>query len=332
MDVVLELADEYLLNDVYAHFFPYPSQSQSNFLPSLNSTDACASTSSPYDTSSTYKTGMTPMSSIPRENIWRQTTSLFVIALLGAYALYFLFCSISYYFIFDRRLEHHPRFLKNQIAMEIKSSLIAAPVIDIMTIPWFLGEVRGYSRLYNNVDEYGWTYFALSIGMYLLFTDLCIYWIHRLEHHPKIYKYIHKPHHKWVMPTPWSALAFHPVDGYAQSLPYHIFVYLFPLHRYLYVGLFVFVQLWTILIHDGDMISGHILERYINSPAHHTLHHLYFSCNYGQYFTWADSFWDSYREPRPDLDPIHESLRMMRKKGLLDENDNPIPQVDKKKE
>jgi lathosterol oxidase len=84
------------------------------------------------------------------------------------------------------------------------------------------------------------------------------------------------------VPTPWAALAFHPVDGYAQSLPYHIFVYVFPLHKYLYLGLFVFVQLWTILIHDGDMISGHFFERYINSPAHHTLHHLYFTCNYGQ--------------------------------------------------
>ena len=61
-----------------------------------------------------------------------------------------------------------------------------------------------------------------------------------------------------------------------------IFVYLFPLHRYLYMVLFVFVQLWTILIHDGDMITGHFFERYINSPAHHTLHHLYFTCNYGQ--------------------------------------------------
>lgn len=106
-----------------------------------------------------------------------------------------------------------------------------------------------------------------------------------------------------------------------------MFVYVFPLHKYLYIGLFVFVQIWTILIHDGDMISGHLLERYINSPAHHTLHHLYFTCNYGQYFTWADSYFDSYRAPMPELDPLHESLRMMKKKGLIDEDGNPIQQV-----
>lgn len=30
------------------------------------------------------------------------------------------------------------------------------------------------------------------------------------------------------------------------------------------------------------MITGHWLETVINGPAHHTLHHLYFTVNYGQ--------------------------------------------------
>jgi sterol desaturase/sphingolipid hydroxylase (fatty acid hydroxylase superfamily) len=33
---------------------------------------------------------------------------------------------------------------------------------------------------------------------FLLFTDYCIYWIHRWLHLPMFYKYIHKPHHKWI--------------------------------------------------------------------------------------------------------------------------------------
>jgi Fatty acid hydroxylase superfamily len=36
------------------------------------------------------------------------------------------------------------------------------------------------------------------LSSFLLVTDYCIYWIHRLEHHPAVYKHIHKPHHKWV--------------------------------------------------------------------------------------------------------------------------------------
>ena len=30
------------------------------------------------------------------------------------------------------------------------------------------------------------------------------------------------------------------------------------------------------------MVTGHFLEKFINGPAHHTLHHLYFTVNYGQ--------------------------------------------------
>jgi Delta7-sterol 5-desaturase len=71
------------------------------------------------------------------------------------------------------------------------------------------------------------------------------------------------------------------------------------------------------------MITGHPLEKIINGPAHHTLHHLYFTVNYGQvscnkvplgmtfvhnlqYFTWADRVGGSYRQPESHLDPLLE--------------------------
>ena len=54
------------------------------------------------------------------------------------------------------------------------------------------------------------------------------------------------------------------------------------------------------------MITGHALEKVINGPAHHTLHHLYFTVNYGQYFTWADRWGGSYRQPLAELDPLLE--------------------------
>ena len=84
------------------------------------------------------------------------------------------------------------------------------------------------------------------------------------------------------VPTPFASHAFHPLDGYLQSVPYHLFIFLFPIQRHLYLGLFVAVNFWYIFIHDSDMITGHPLEKVINGPAHHTLHHLYFTVNYGQ--------------------------------------------------
>jgi Delta7-sterol 5-desaturase len=54
------------------------------------------------------------------------------------------------------------------------------------------------------------------------------------------------------------------------------------------------------------MVTNHPLETIINGPAHHTLHHLYFTVNYGQYFTWADRWSGTYRQPAPELDPLIE--------------------------
>ncbi|KAI0649331.1 hypothetical protein C8Q79DRAFT_507191 [Trametes meyenii] len=248
----------------------------------------------------------TVASAWPRDYLPRQIISLFILTWVGIHALYFIFAGLSYKYIFNHEMMKHPRFLKNQVKLEIESSMRAFPGMTLLTLPWFVGEVRGYSKLYKNVDEYGWGYLLFSVLFFLVFTDYCIYWIHRWEHHPLLYKWLHKPHHKWIIPTPFSSHAFHPLDGYAQSLPYHIFIYLFPMHQKLYLGVFVFVNFWSILIHDSDMITGHPLETIINGPAHHTLHHIYFTVNYGQYFTWADRMGKSYRQPLSELDPMNE--------------------------
>ncbi|KAF9237661.1 C5-sterol desaturase [Melanogaster broomeanus] len=293
MDLILHFVDEYLLDNVWARLVP------------LN--DHFVDTSSQPLSSANFSTiSVAPQSAWARDYIPRQLLSLSAITLLGIHLLYFIFAGLSFQFIFNHDMMRHPRFLKDQIKMEIQTSLYAFPGMTLLTLPWFQAEVMGYSRLYDNVDEYGWIYLVLSIPFFLLFTDYAIYWVHRILHHPSIYKTFHKPHHKWIIPTPFASHAFHPVDGYLQSVPYHLFIFIFPLHRWLYLALFVFVNFWSIFIHDSDMITGHPLEHVINGPAHHTLHHLYFTVNYGQYFTWADRVGGSYRQPDSSLDPLLE--------------------------
>ncbi|CAG8718361.1 25909_t:CDS:2 [Dentiscutata erythropus] len=166
------------------------------------------------------------------------------------------------------QLMKHPKFLKNQIRKEITLSVTGFPLTSLVTVPWFLGEVRGYSKLYDDINDYGFLYGIFSIILYLFFTDMCIYWIHRWLHHPLIYKNLHKPHHRWIIPTPYSSHAFHPLDGYVQSCEY--------------------------------LSSG----SFINGAAHHSLHHLYFNYNYGQYFTLWDKICGSHRFPSEEqFDP-----------------------------
>ncbi|TFK93979.1 hypothetical protein K466DRAFT_572175 [Polyporus arcularius HHB13444] len=324
MDIVLKLADDYVLDRAWAALLPVSAfttatsnaaglyNASSHVLPPASQPSAWSQLISyiphPPLTSELLTAPLVESGNVasawPRDYMPRQLISLFVMTLIGIHVLYFLIAGLSYKYIFNHDMMKHPRFLKNQVKLEIQCSLKAFPGMTLLTVPWFLAEVRGHSKLYDDVSEYGWGYFVFSIFFFLLFTDYCIYWIHRGEHHPICYKWLHKPHHKWLIPTPFSSHAFHPLDGYAQSIPYHLFIHLFPLHRMLYLGLFVFVNIWSILIHDSDMITGHPLETIINGPAHHTLHHLYFTVNYGQYFTWADRMGNSYRQPLSELDPM----------------------------
>ncbi|CAG8492305.1 1614_t:CDS:2 [Diversispora eburnea] len=66
-------------------------------------------------------------------------------------------------------LMKHPKFLKNQIRKEIRLAALGFPLTSLVTVPWFLGEVRGYSRLYENINDYGWTYGLFSIALFLFF-------------------------------------------------------------------------------------------------------------------------------------------------------------------
>ncbi|PWN32464.1 putative sterol delta 5,6-desaturase [Meira miltonrushii] len=325
MDFVLQMADDLVLDRFWAWAVPALPRSLANAGSShhavsntIRSSKVAGARPSSSTTSnftshlsnawaSNATSGMEALDGVSawgRDHLLRQCLSLYAITFLGILLLYFSFAGFSYYFVFNHDMKNHPRFLKNQVKLEIQCSLRAFAPLDLLTLPWFIAEVRGHSMLYENISDYGLAYAIFSIPFFLVFTDACIYWVHRLEHHPRLYKHIHKPHHKWLVPTPFASHAFHPLDGYAQSLPYHIFVFLFPLHRFIYIGLFVFVNCWSILIHDSDMICNSPLEKVINGPSHHTLHHLYFNVNYGQYFTGCDRLGGSYRAPKAEDDPL----------------------------
>lgn len=163
--------------------------------------------------------------------------------------VYFICATLSYLFIFDHATFTHPKYLKNQVRLEITQAFTALPVIAIFTVLFFVVEVRGYAKLYDApADAPFWLYNVLQFPFFICFTDFFIYWIHRGLHHPRVYKTLHKPHHKWIMPTPYASHAFHPLDGFAQSVPYHVFPFIFPLNKVAYIILFAFINVWTVFI------------------------------------------------------------------------------------
>jgi len=134
MDLVLSICDDLFLDTVWSRALPSP----------LNHA----------------------ISSWPRDYIPRQLVSLTVVTLIGIHAFYFIFAWISYRYVFNHEMMNHPRFLKNQIKLEIQTSLWSFPGMTLLTLPWFQAEIMGYSRLYDRVEDYGWPYLLFSTLLY----------------------------------------------------------------------------------------------------------------------------------------------------------------------
>lgn len=209
--------------------------------------------------------------------------------------MYVAFATLSYYLMFDKRTLKHPKFLKNQIWQEIKMTNTSMPIAAIFYAPIILLEVRGYSRLYDTTDDGpGWWYNILQVPLFSLFSELYVYGIHRLLHHPIAYKHIHKSHHKWIVPTPFASHAFHPIDALLHSLQFRIFPFIFPLQKVVHIVLFVFANFFSIVVHDVNFIPNNPI---VLSSASHAIHHSDFVVNFGQYSTIFDRLGGTYRSP-----------------------------------
>lgn len=150
MDLLLHIADEYLLDNVWARALPQAT---------LNATEPTAY----WDTAS--NATCPTVSAWPREYMPRQLLSIFVLTFLGIHLLYFATAWASYKWIFNHDMMRHPRFLKNQVRLEIITSLKAFPGMILMTLPWFEAEVLGYSKLYDGLDTYGYFYLFASVPL-----------------------------------------------------------------------------------------------------------------------------------------------------------------------
>jgi lathosterol oxidase len=153
---------------------------------------------------------------------------------------------------------------------------------------------NGRGRLYYHLSDHGWAYLLFSFVVVLLLTELGVYWAHRILHQPWLYKHLHLHHHKYRRPTPWTSMAFHPIDSWLQALPTYLCALFIPMWIGLYLPMFIFLMFWTFFIHDR---VSFVRARGIHYTAHHTIHHAYNKYNFGQYLTLFDSIFGTHKDP-----------------------------------
>lgn len=218
---------------------------------------------------------------------------------IGALLIYFIYSSLDFlvvFGIFRKQLLPKDYFSKIELRREIWFSVRSLSIMALMSTPMEVAVQFGYSKIYHDHSKHGYLYLIVSPILFILFSDCIIYFIHRGLHHRYIYKYVHKPHHSFINTSPFAAFAFHPLDGYLQGCSYQIFPFILPFHGTVHMISLIIVSIWTINIHDRVSIGipG------VNGAKHHTIHHMTFRSNYGQYFTFWDKICGTFRSPWDD--------------------------------
>jgi Delta7-sterol 5-desaturase len=154
-------------------------------------------------------------------------------------------------------------------------------------------EKLGYTRIYANLDNYGWGWWIASLAVVTIAHDAYFYWTHRLLHRPWWFARVHRVHHRSLHPTPWAAYSFHPVEAALQSLFFVLIVHLVALHHTVLFIFLVWMIVRNVMGHCGyELIPWRAATRgalrWSVTNSHHQFHHARNKGNYGLYFTWWD--------------------------------------------
>jgi lathosterol oxidase len=182
---------------------------------------------------------------------------------------------------------------RKDVRREIFTSLRTALVFSLVGVVIYVGAVTGVYTIYLNFQTAGVGYLALSVAAVIVAHDAYFYWTHRLMHHPRLYRWFHRTHHRSVTPTPFAAYAFDVPEALVMALFTPLWLLIVPMHG---LGLFLFLAFMivrNVMGHAGvELMPRGLADSrwfgWISSTTHHDLHHATFNYNYGLYFTWWD--------------------------------------------
>jgi sterol desaturase/sphingolipid hydroxylase (fatty acid hydroxylase superfamily) len=194
---------------------------------------------------------------------------------------------------------------------EISYSIMT--ILIFATVPVLLlnTSIRPHTTFYTDIDQYSRGYFYFAFLLMLIMHDTYFYWMHRLMHHPALFRIMHLVHHKSTNPSPWAAYAFHPLEAIIEVGIVPIFLFTIPIHSFHLPFFFLFMIVYNVYGHLGYEIyprgfARHPIGRWVNTSVNHNQHHQYFSGNYGLYFLFWDRIMGTIRE---DYEERYEKVK-----------------------
>jgi len=220
---------------------------------------------------------------------------------------YLIVASVAFaiFYLFRKKVWQHKKIqlrfpAHSDYYREIIYSIITAFIFAAVGYLTFLTAFVQYTQTYFNIGDYGWGYFALSVVMMIVFHDTYFYWMHWLMHRPAVFRWVHKVHHLSTNPSPWAAMAFHPIEAVFEALIITVIAVAFPVHPMAIAIFLLFMMLYNVYGHLGYELyprgfAASAIGRWINTSVNHNQHHQHFTGNYGLYFLWWDRWMGTLR-------------------------------------
>ena len=142
-------------------------------------------------------------------------------------------------------------------------------------------------------------YFAVLLGLLMMWHVLHFYFGHRLLHWKPLYRSAHHLHHKNVNIGPWSGLSMHPIEHviYFSGVLIFWIVASHPIHALFTLQFAALMPAPGHIGFDKIVVKGKVA---LPSDFFHYLHHRYFECNYGAAVLPLDRWFGTFHDGSPE--------------------------------
>jgi len=155
----------------------------------------------------------------------------------------------------------------------------------------------GYSQAYCGVSDYGWSWLVIQFFVFLIASDFFEFYYHRIGHTFSAFWEVHKHHHAFFNPTPFSVIADEYLDQIVRASPLVLFPLIVPTNMdLLFFQYAVFFYAYGVYLHWGhECLTVPLLHPHnyhINTAFQHYLHHSVSSKNKPYHTGFFFKFWD----------------------------------------
>lgn len=232
-------------------------------------------------------------------------TRYFLVALIAFVIFYIVFKQQWFYQKIQQKFPKTKDYFR-ELGYSLTTMIIFSLIIVLLNSP----SIGPHTTRYKDINDWGWAYYFSAFPLMFFMHDAYFYLMHRLMHHPSVFKYIHLVHHQSTNPSPWAAYAFHPLEAIIEQGIVVIFYFTIPIHITHLAIFFLFSIIYNVYGHLGYELyprgfNKTIIGKWINTSVNHNQHHQYFKGNYGLYTLIWDRLFGTIRQ---DYDQQFESV------------------------